>query len=163
MGSSIDIQMTTDMELVRSILVEPDIWERAAEDGIDQDTYYPGYGPMSAWLLCIEDDKPIGLILLHTDTCVSMKMHPYLRVEHRQKGRIMMRAFYKWMLENTDDSINKVNVIIPEYEKKVINFAKKVGFKKEGFCRDSYLKNGQLYGQQNLGITRKEIGEFLDG
>lgn len=157
------VELTTDMELVRSILVEPDIWERAAEDGVDQETWYPGYDSMTAWLLCIENDEPIGVILLHTDTQVSLKMHPYLRKEHRQKGRIMMAAFYKWMLENTEETINKVNTVIPEYQKKVINFAKKVGFQKEGLNRESCQKNGQLYGQQNLGITRKEIGVYLDG
>ena len=162
MGGDIDIQMTTDMELVRSILVEPDIWERAAEDGIDQDTWYPGYNSMTAWLLCIEDDDVIGVILLHTDTAVSLKMHPYLRKEHRQKGRVMMASFYKWLLENTElETVNKINTVIPEYQKKVINFAKKVGFHKEGVSRESCRKNGQLYGQQNMGITRKEIEEYL--
>ena len=151
------------MELVRSILVEPDIWERAAEDGVDQDTWYPGYNSMTFWLLCVEDEQVIGIILLHNDNTVTLKMHPYLRKDHRQKGRIMMRAFYEWFMENTDDKISKLNVSIPENERKVINFAKKVGFKKEGFNRESYLKDGQLYGQQNLGITRTEIGEYLDG
>ena len=159
MGSDIDIQMTTDMLLVKSILIEPDIWERAAEDGIDQETYYPGYDSMTVWLLCVENEEIVGIILLHTDNSVSLKMHPYLRAEHRQKGRIMMEAFYKWVLKNT--KTRKINVSIPEDEKKVINFAKKVGFKKEGFNRDSYLKDGQLYGQQNLGITRNEIEEYL--
>jgi len=161
MGSDIDIQMTTDMALVKSILIEEDIWERAAEDGIDQETYYPGYDSMTVWLLCVENEEIAGIILVHTDNSVSLKMHPYLRAEHRQKGRTMMEAFYKWVLDNTET--RKINVSIPENHKKVINFAKKVGFKKEGFNRDSYLKNGQLYGQQNLGITRQEIGEYLDG
>jgi len=163
MGSHMIVEMTTDMTLVRSILIEKDIWERAAEDGIDQDTWFPGYDSMTAWLLCVDDEDIIGVILLHTDTNVSVKMHPYLRKEHRQKGRIMMKAFYRWIMENSQEKIAKINVTIPENQVKVINFAKKVGFKKEGLNRDSYLKDGQLYGQKNLGITRKEIGEYLDG
>ena len=66
-------------------------------------------------------------------------------------------------MENSQEKIAKINVTIPENQVKVINFAKKVGFKKEGLNRDSYLKDGKLYGQQNLGITRKEIGVYLDG
>ena len=163
MGRGLNVEMTTDMELVRAIITEKDIWDRAAEDGIDQDTWYPGYDSMTAWLLCIEEDEVVGVILMHTDTSVSIKIHPYLRKEHREKGRIMMKAFYEWILENGQDKIAKVSVIIPENQQKVINFAKKVGFKKEGLNRDSYLKNGQLYGQQNLGITRNEIRGYLDG
>lgn len=155
------IEPTLDMELVRNILFEPEIWERAAEDGIDKESFYPGTDNMAIWLLCIEDEQIIGIILLHTDTTVSVKIHPYLLKTHREKGRIMMAAFYKWFLENTEDKINKINTSIPEFYKKVINFAKKVGFRKEGVNRDSYLKDGQLYGQQNLGITRTEIEEYL--
>jgi RimJ/RimL family protein N-acetyltransferase len=154
-----DISVTLDMQMVRDILMEPDIWERAAEDGVDKESFYPGTDAFSIWLLCLEENEAIGIILVHTDTSVSVKMHPYLRKKHRQKGRAMMKAFYEWMLESTDT--NKINVTIPECEQKVINFAKKVGFKKEGLNRDSYQKNGQLYGQQNLGITRHEIEEYL--
>lgn len=144
-------------------MMEPEIWERAAEDGIKQDEFYPVYDAFSAWFLCIEEDTLIGVILVNNDTSVSIKIHPYLRKQYRQRGREMMRAFYEWALEFADEKINKINVTIPDYQVKVINFAKKVGFKKEGLVRESYLKEGQLYGMQNLGITREEIGEYLDG
>jgi len=157
------VELTTDMELVRAILLEPDIWDRASEDGIDQDTWYPGYDSMTAWLLCIEDENVVGVILMHTDTSVSIKIHPYLRKEYREKGRIMMKAFYEWILEYGQEKIVKVSVTIPKTQAKVINFAKKVGFHKEGVNRASYLKNGQLCGQQNMGITRIEIEEYLYG
>jgi RimJ/RimL family protein N-acetyltransferase len=73
-----------------------------------------------------------------------------------------MKEFYEWVLENTEDRINKINVSIPENDKRVINFAKKVGFKKEGLNRDSYMKNGTIYAQQNLGITRSEIEDYIN-
>ena len=50
-----NVELTTDRELVRAILMEPDIWDRAAEDGINQDAWYPKYDSMTAWLLCIEE------------------------------------------------------------------------------------------------------------
>lgn len=168
------LELCLDMALVKRIMTEPDIWERAAEDGVDADKWYPGTNEMTIWLLCVEDDgigengqlidnnKIIGIILVHTDNSVSVKIHPYLRSKHREKGRSMMKEFYKWFLANTKEDCNKINVSIPTYHTRVINFAKKVGFQKEGINRDSYQKGGQLYGQQNLGITRKEIGEYLD-
>lgn len=157
------VLLTDDMELVRAIMMEKDIWARAAEDCVDKESWFPGYDKMTAWLLCVDDDDIVGVILLHTDTSVSIKMHPYLRSQYREKGRIMMKAFYEWILENGQSNIAKITVTIPINQAKVINFAKKVGFQKEGINRDSYLKDGQLYGQQNLGITRSEIGEYLDG
>ncbi len=156
-----DLSLTIDMGLVRAIMTEPDIWDRCAEDGVEMEEWYPGYDSMTAWLLCIEDKDIIGVILMHTDTSVSIKMHPYLRKEHREKGRKMMKAFYEWVLENTD--VMKVNVTIPINQNIVVNFAKKVGFQKEGKSRLSYLKDGQLIDLQHLGITRIEIEEYLDG
>eukprot|EP00918_Siedleckia_nematoides_P002892 GHVU01006637.1.p3 GENE.GHVU01006637.1~~GHVU01006637.1.p3 ORF type:complete len:172 (+),score=16.68 GHVU01006637.1:1099-1614(+) len=157
-----DLTVTTDMELVRAIMTEPDIWERAAEDGVDIETWYPGYDGMTAWMLCIEDESIVGVILLHTDTSVSIKMHPYLRQEHRSKGRDMMKAFYEWFLHDAQSKINKINVTIPINQRKVINFSLKVGFKKEGICRQSHLKGGVLHDIQHLGITRKEVEGYLD-
>lgn len=157
------IEPTVDMGLVRSIVIEPDIWERIAEDGIEKDDFYPGTDAFTIWLLCIEESEIVGIILVHTDNSISVKIHPYLKSKYREKGRIMMKSFYKWFLENTDDKVNKVNTVIPEFHKKVINFAKRVGFKKEGVNRESFRKDGKIYGQQNLGITRTEIGAYLNG
>lgn len=159
----ITVEPTVDMKLVKSIMTEPEIWERASEDGTDPVSWYPGTDAFTVWLLCLEDGEPIGIILIHTDNSVSLKIHPYLRTEHRTKGRLMMGAFYEWFLNSTQDKVNKINVSIPVNQQKVINFAKKVGFQKEGLNRDSYLKNGKLYGQQNLGITRNEIEGYLNG
>lgn len=162
MDSRVRIENTIDMDLVKAIVTEPEIWERAS-DGLSKEEFYPGYDSMTCWLLCIENDTPIGVILLHTDNSASLRMHPYLRAQFREKGRIMMKAFYEWLIASTKDEVNKVIVSIPETHKKVINFAKKVGFKTEGFNRESYRKDGKLYGQQNLGITRNEIIQYLAG
>lgn len=163
MDNSIKIELATDMDQVREIVIQPDIWERISEEGIEPEDFYPVNDNFTGWFLCLEENEPIGIILVHTDNSISIKMHPYLRSKHREKGRIMMKAFYTWFLENTEKKVNKINVSIPIFHKRVINFAKKVGFKKEGVNRDSYRKDGQLYGQQNLGITRNEIEEYLDG
>lgn len=154
------VDITFDMDLVKSILIRPDIWERAAEDGIDKEAFYPSYDSMSLWLLC-KDEENIGIILIHTDTSISIKIHPYLMEEHRERGREMMTEFYKWFLENTDT--HKINVIIPEPFRRVVNFSKKIGFKHEGFSEESYKKNGKIYGQYQLGITRNKVEEYLDG
>ncbi len=161
MDFSVKMELTIDLSLVREIMIEPEIWERASEDGVDQESWYPGTDATTIWLFCIDDDGIIGIILLHVDNSVTLRMHPYLRAQHHQKGRDMMAAFYEWILENTEDRINKINVSIPEDQRKVINFSKRVGFQKEGVDRNSYRKDGKLYGRQNLGITRKQIGEYL--
>lgn len=154
-----NIDICYDMGLIREIVTTPYIWERAAEDGIDPDDFYPTQDAMSVWLVCEKDNKPIGLILLHTDTSISVKMHIYLIKEYRKCGFDMMMAFYRWFLDNTH--VLKITAFIPQIYKEVVKFAKKVGMKHEGLMRDSYKVHGELCGQVMLGITRKEIEEFI--
>lgn len=152
----ITLNHTTDMDLVRSILIAPEIWEQAAEDGVNQDDYYPGYDALSAWLLCEVDDEPIGLILVHHESSSVLNIHPYLKHKFKRKGRAMMTEFFNWFV-SLPESACKVNVTIPFNRKVVYNFAKKVGFKDEGVNRMSYKKAGVIYNQYRLGLTRDEI------
>ena len=153
------LDLTIDMDLVRDILFLPEIWSRCAEDSVDKDSFYPSSDSLAAWLLCIENDHIIGLILVQAETSVSIQVHPYLKADFRHKGRDMMTSLYDWVLENT--SVEKVNAVIPTNHKKVINFSKRMGFLKEGLSRNSYRFNGKLYDRQMLGITRNEIEVFL--
>lgn len=158
MDSSIRVNYTTNMDAVREILLIPEVWERAAEENIDPQSYYPGYDDLNAWLVVMEDDKAIGVILVSRETQIAVRMHPYMLPEHMTKGREMMKAFYKWFM-NT--GFQKVNVTIPMTDKKLYNFAKKVGFEDEGVNRQSYLRDNETFDQWNLGATKQEIGERL--
>lgn len=155
-----ELQMTQDMELVKSILFIPEIWERAAEDGAKKEEYEPSFDLMSGWMVVTEKEKTLGIILSHYDNTSTLKIHPYLLKDFRFRGREMMHLLYEWFL-SLPEKLNKIVISVPETEKKVKNFANKVGFIDEGFNRESYLKNGKLYGQWCLGITRTEIKEYL--
>jgi hypothetical protein len=156
----IKLTHTTDMNIVKSLLVTPEIWEQAAEDGVNKDDYYPAYDNLSAWLLCELDDEIIGLIFIHNESLCSINMHPYLKRKYKRKGRDMMIAFFNWFL-TLPAGICKVNVSIPFNRKIVYNFAKRVGFKDEGINRMSYLKGGVNHDQYQLGLTRDEIKGLL--
>ena len=154
------VNNTTDMDLVKNMLFVPEVWDRAAEDGVSKESYEPSYDGMTVWLECKKDDEVIGIILVHVDTSAALKIHPYLLKKYRFLGREMMEKLYEWFL-SLPENINKIITVIPENQRKVYNFAKKVGFKDEGFNRESYMKNGKVYGQWYLGITRNEIEEHL--
>lgn len=155
-----NLEVTFDMDAVREIITTPEIWERASEDGIDSDTYYPSFDDFHVWLLVKRDNENIGVILVHNDNTTSVKIHPYLFTEYHSLGREMMKKLYEWIL-SLPERINKVLASIPENQRKVYNYVKKMGFKDEGFNRESFVKDGKIYGQWCVGITRKEIEEFL--
>jgi RimJ/RimL family protein N-acetyltransferase len=153
-----DIGLIDDMEAVKSFVSQDELWE-CEDDLVQKDDFYPSNDSLSQWLYCYDDGKIVGMILVHNETSVSIKMHPYLLKAHREKGREMMKVFYNHFM-NLPNHINKLNVSIPVIHKKVINFAKKVGFRDEGINRGSYFKNGKYHDQVNMGLLRSEIARL---
>lgn len=152
----IDLFHTNDMNLVRSIMTSPDIWEQSVEDGSSASNFYPSQDYLSVWLLVKLKNDVIGVILVHNDSLCSVNIHPVLLSKYKRYGRDMLKAFFKWFV-TLPDTLCKVNCSIPNHLKIVQNFAKKVGFKKEGINRASFFKNGIAQDQIRYGLTRDEI------
>jgi len=151
----VDIGLIDDMPAVKAFITQDEIWE-CMEDGVTKDAFYPSNDALSQWLVCVDEGKVIGMILTHNDTSSAIKMHPYMLSKYKHKGREMMKMYYGLFMD-LPETINKLNVSIPEYQTKVINFAKKVGFIKEGINREAYNKNNIFYNVINMGLTRSEI------
>ena len=156
----IDLYHTEDMELVRSIMLTPEIWEQAVEDGTSKDGFYPGQDSLCAWLLVKLDDEVIGTMLVNHDTQCSINVHPVLLPKYKRHGREMMKAFFVWV-DSLPEQLTKVNCSIPNHLKIVQNAAVKVGFKKEGTNRASFFHNGIAQDQTRYGLTREEIKGLL--
>lgn len=154
------IEPTFDMDQVKEILMIPEVWERAAEDGADKETYYPGFDNMCGWLICKEKEDIVGLIYVHNDDTKSVKIHPYILPSYRGKGKDMMFSFYRWFIENGAHTA-KLLISIPSCYKRLYKFSKRIGFIDEGINRKSYFKNGEMHDQWNLGLTVSEIKEIL--
>lgn len=159
MDSNLTLEICYDMDLIKELITDPYVWDKAAEDGLNANDFFPGQDAFTIWLLCYDGDTIVGIILLHTDTSVSLKLHIYMIKEHEKRGRKMMMLFYRWFIENTTSE--HVSAFIPKCFQKTINFAKKVGMRHEGLMRNSYKKNGVLYGQEILGITKKEAEALI--
>lgn len=156
----IDLYHTDDMALIRSILMTPEIWDQVIEDGTKSESFYPGQDYLCVWLLVQIENNIIGAILVHHETGCSVNIHPVLYNKYRRHGREMMKSFFKWFISLPDDLI-KVNCTIPDHLKIVQNFAVKVGFKKEGVNRKSFIWRGKARDQIRYGLTRKEIEGLL--
>jgi len=151
------LEPTTDQALIKEVISDPGIWDRMAEDGVDKEGFWPSVDDNTSWLLCIDDGDICGIILAHIETGCSISIHPYLKREHRRKGRDMMTALFKRFIEHTPAVFVKLNAVVPDCYKSTQNFAKRVGFKEEGISRCSYRKDGEVFDRRFYGITRKEI------
>jgi RimJ/RimL family protein N-acetyltransferase len=154
----ISIKQVFDKDLIRSVMLTPEIQEKASSHYVD------GFNPLiddkNGWFLFTLEDSLVGIINAHHVNSTTLQIHPYILKEHAKESRNALKAFYEWVLPN--ESINKLICMIPDCFKCTINFAHKVGFIDEGYLKDSYNRDNQLYGVAVLGITRPEIEEYIN-
>lgn len=153
-----DIDIAKDMEGLRDFLLRPEIWERAAEDDVSRENFMPFNAEASIWLVVGDYDAAISV---HMENGASVRIHPY--IANVKESRSIMFLLYEWLSANLGESINKINASIPKFDRKLYNFAMKVGFVNEGINRESYLKGGEYHDLINLGITRAEMEDILNG
>lgn len=147
-----NIERTSDMGVVHSILSHPAIWPHIHDDGAiecaptDHDNFY--------WML-VSDGAPAGVFLLHAHNLVCYEVHTCLLPRIWGDGALQAaRLCRAWMFENTP--CQKLITNVPAYNVVALRFARRCGFTQEGVNRQSFLRNGELLDQHVLGLTKKE-------
>ena len=145
------ISETTDIDLIKSILSNPEIYDRIADDKAPSvEDFEPV--PPSDFVYYLTDDENIGLVFLHWKNGVALEGHVHVLKEHRDKAMTFSEKALKWIWKNT--GALKIVVSIPSIYPDVVRFVEKNGFEREGLRRGSYMKNGVLCNQVLLGLSR---------
>lgn len=156
----ISLEQSLDAELIRSIVTIDEIFKVAYPHDKPGD-FYPEVSGRSGWFVVTTNSELAGIIHCVQETSATVCIHPYLLESKRRYCRDMMREFYLWFLD-TPEEFNKIVAYIPECYEKTINFAHKVGFIDEGYRKAAYNKDNTFIGVCHLGITKKEIEEYLN-
>jgi len=152
----INVVRTSDADLIKSCALRDDIYKTVAEDNINNIKYEPDFS-RTCWLALYDGDVFIGYISFDAKNSVSVEMHIGIFTEFRGKRAYEATKLALIWLINEFPCYKKVIVFIPVIYKNVKIFAMKIGFKEEGFSRQSYLKGGDLVDQWFMGITQEEI------
>jgi len=153
MGFSV-IERCEDPELIKSFIINSEIFEEIAEDGFKPSEYHPDMN--NGWFLHKEDKETCGIWMVELRNGISLEVHPM--VPKRFRGKIAYKGakeFFAWVTRNTH--YEKVNAEIATCFPNVKMFALQLGFKAEGTIRQSFKKNDKIHDQWILGITRKEL------
>ena len=152
MDSDLKAVQTRDVDLIWSIVFQPDLWETVAED--NPPTFKPDV-INEAWVLITNDGEPIGCYNLHSLNNVTWEIHAFILPAHREHAKESGRLILRWSLNNIN--FHKLQAVIPAMYPNVYHFTLHQGFTDEGLSRKSYMKNNQLHDQHILGITRDEV------
>lgn len=152
------VERVYDPEVIKSVLLRPEIVATIAEDGIDPTRFEPDL--RECWLGMYTDEL-VGLYRVHALNSVTVQIHAHVLPEHRKAHSLDTgRAALRWIHDHTPYA--KVVCEIPEVYPNVKDFAVKNGFRVEGLNRASYRKGGKVIDQWYLGITRDEIAEQMN-
>ncbi len=161
MAGGLTAVRTYDKNLIKGVMFT--LWDVAAEDCMTVNEFEPDVND-DCWVEMIADGECAGVYHLHALNSCTLKIHAQMLPEFRKEYSLDSgRAILQWIIDNTDDSYQKVVAEVPTIYQNVIKFVIANGFKLEGINRLSYRKSGIIYDQCLMGITRPEIEEFLNG
>lgn len=148
---------TKDTELIKSIVTHDRVYDLVSDDGSPKkEDYIPIIGDGIYWLSIVDDNEIIGAYLLHMVNAITYEIHTCLLPSaYGKKARDAAKDVLNWMVENTN--CEKIITHVPEFNRLALRYAKKAGLMEEGIIRKSFKKNGKVYDQVLLGITREEI------
>lgn len=150
-------ERTYDSDLIKSVLLRPEIKATIAEDGVED--FEPDLSD-DIWL-AMRDKNITGIYQLQRINGIMIQIHANVLPEYRKThSRATGKAALAWVLENLPD-IHKIVAYIPVLYPNVRDFTASFGFQTEGFLSQSFQKNGEIHDQWVMGITRPEVQKAL--
>jgi RimJ/RimL family protein N-acetyltransferase len=148
------IEPMLDAEAIRQIVTNKAIWPHVCDDSVKAEDYQPTIGGGVLWLQVL-DDQSLGLYMVHPHNCVTYEIHTcLLPIAWGTQAKQAAKLVLDWIFQNTP--CQKVITHVPENNALALRYAKRAGMAIEGNNRKSFLKNGQLLDQIQLGIMKEE-------
>lgn len=145
------ISITTDKELISSILNHPKIYKLSTDD-CSPEVYEPVIHPS---IIYLTNSTKTGIIRIDPMNGICCQVHAALLPEVWGSGLGFVKEAIEWGFINT--KYMKIMAMIPEYNRLVIKIVKDCGFAKEGILKKSFLKNWKMHGQVIYGLTKNEF------
>ena len=128
-------------------------WKDITDDfTVDQKLFFPDMSEKNYWLTVHHDGEELGVFMGRPISAIQHEAHIVLLPEARGLASEAARRCVTWMWENTISE--RLIGCIPVYNKLAIRLAHQAGFKEFGINEKSFMKNGKLWDQVFLGISR---------
>ena len=144
-----------DISAVDYVLKHPEVYPWISDDGSPSAEEFTSSTMISNPEVFVLMPSDGVVFILHPWNSITLEVHTNIVPERRGREAISetMKAM-SWIFENT--GCLKIVTHVPSFNRQAKLFALKCKMKQEGVNRQSFLKDGILYDQDILGITRKE-------
>jgi len=142
-----NISFTTDADFITRCVLQN--WDWLRDDGADdKDFYFPPINEHVQWVRVGD----YGVFMLTRCNHIMFECHTTLLPSARGKSVEIGKAALKFAFENTPAL--RIITAVPENNPLALRMALKSGFRVIGVNEKSFQKNGTLYDQTLLGISK---------
>ena len=158
-------ERTHDMELVRGIVTDPDIWPHIVDElGGKPQAWKAVDSPVITYLIVRNDEGAAGLFIFHPETSTTWVVHTCLPREfwgRRKDGQRTSVEAAKgaaiWIFSNT--CCHRITTSVPMSNRLALKLAVESGMVTYGRNPKAWLKDGKLEDMILLGISKPENEE----
>ncbi len=153
--TEISFERTYDPEVIRQIVTHPQNYCWVSDDfSPASDRWTPPLGESVWWVLAKEGkDEILGIFLLVFESPILAHVHcAFLPGARGARARKAALAGLEWLWQNT--KCLRLVASIPGWNKPAVHFARFIGMEVYGANRSSCLKDGKLWAQILMGLTR---------
>ena len=148
-------ERTLDVAWIRSVVTHPKLWPSISDDfsGKPED-FEPSKEPSTWYIAAREEDVLLGLFILTRQTGVCVELHTCLLPIAWGHATETGKALFVWVWQNS--VCERIVTTVPEFNRLALRASKRVGMTQFGCNERSFRKNGKLWGQILLGVTRPQ-------
>jgi RimJ/RimL family protein N-acetyltransferase len=148
---------TTDADLIRSVMTHPRVYPHITDDGCPPvEQFAPVLSPAIWYVEAHDGEELLGLWAFVPQNAICWEVHTCLLPNAwGQRGAKAAKEMAAWIWANTD--CRRIVTNVPSCNPLAYRFARKAGMVEYGRNTDSFLKDGKLYDQSLLGLSKPEI------
>lgn len=137
---------TKDIDIINTIVTHNDIYPFIVDDGSPKKSEYSSPENDEIYYLLGKE----GLIIYSPLNYITYETHWCILPKYRGKSASFIKETIEWMFKNT--VCRKIEGRIPENNRRAYLHAKRIGFYDEGISKNSFMKDGEIYNMNILGV-----------
>lgn len=148
----IEILRTYDSDFITHCITHPEVWDKLCDDGApDKDLYFPPINESVQWMRA----EDFGVFALHRQNCCTGEAHTILLPEAHGYAVEIAKAALLFAFAHC--GVERIVTNVPSFNPLALRLARRAGFTDIGINKRSFQKNGILYDQTFLGISKEDV------
>lgn len=153
----LQVRRTSDMNLVRSLIINPEVYPWVTDDGSPAVASYmpiPANGDIVLYVL-VEQHGVQGIFAFFQQNAATTEVHACVQPSRWGRTEEAARAAIDWVFSNT--AYVRIVCSAPDDNPLAARLAIKAGMTQYGYNPNSFLRHGRLLGVDLYGISKEAI------